>query len=103
MVRTDDEDDLGIPFGRNAVRKVYRTTVFIAIFILSPGAISQALVPDRPNPAPEQPSSTNYYPLEVGNEWHYRIEMFGSSNLSVVKVTKSEVIDGLPLARAAAG
>jgi hypothetical protein len=41
----------------------------------------------------------NYYPLQVGNKWEYRVEVGGNSAKAVSSITKIETIDGIPLAR----
>jgi len=42
----------------------------------------------------------NYYPLQVGNEWKYRVEVGGSSAQAVSRITKMESFEGKdPLAR----
>src|SRR5215475_9212050 len=45
----------------------------------------------------EPPAS--YYPLQVGNQWHYRVEVGGNSGQAVSRIAKMEVIDGVSLAR----
>ncbi len=41
----------------------------------------------------------NYYPLQVGNEWKYKVEAGGNSAQAVSTITKIEEIDGVSLAR----
>jgi hypothetical protein len=41
----------------------------------------------------------SYYPLQVGNQWNYRVEVGGSSAQAVSRISKIETIDGVPLAR----
>jgi hypothetical protein len=41
----------------------------------------------------------NYYPLQVGNKWEYKVEAGGSSAQAVSRIAKIEMIDGVSLAR----
>jgi hypothetical protein len=42
----------------------------------------------------------DYYPLQVGNKWEYRVEVAGNSAKAVSSITKMETLDGKePLAR----
>src|ERR1017187_3159424 len=41
----------------------------------------------------------NYYPLQVGNKWHYRVETGGFTGKAVAPVAAIETIDGKALAR----
>jgi hypothetical protein len=41
----------------------------------------------------------NYYPLQAGNEWKYRVEVGGNSAQAVSRIAKVETIDGTSLAR----
>jgi hypothetical protein len=41
----------------------------------------------------------NYYPLQVGNKWHFRIETGGNTGKAVSTVAAMETIDGKDLAR----
>jgi hypothetical protein len=41
----------------------------------------------------------NYYPLQVGNKWDYKVEAAGSSAQAVSRIVKVENIDGVSLAR----
>jgi hypothetical protein len=46
-----------------------------------------------------QYAKNNYYPLEVGNKWHFRIEVGGTTTNAVYSITKLETFDKIPLAR----
>lgn len=41
----------------------------------------------------------NYYPLQVGNKWEYRVDVAGTSAKAVSTILKKETIDGVELAR----
>lgn len=43
--------------------------------------------------------AVDYYPLAVGNEWKYRVEVGGNSAQAVSKIAKIETIDGVAMAR----
>lgn len=48
---------------------------------------------------PKKESKTpNYYPLQVGNEWTFRVEAGGKTAKAVSRITKIETIDKVPLA-----
>ncbi len=47
----------------------------------------------------EDKAPPNYYPLQVGNTWHYRITVQGNTANAVSSIAKVETIDGVPLAR----
>jgi phage FluMu protein Com len=49
--------------------------------------------------APENPEKFNYYPVEVGNTWHYRVNANGKITNSSVRISKHETINGEALAR----
>jgi hypothetical protein len=47
----------------------------------------------------EASASTNFYPLNVGNTWNYRVEVGGNSAQAVSRIAKVETIDGVQLHR----
>jgi hypothetical protein len=51
---------------------------------------------DEKKKAPPPP---NYYPLQVGNEWNFRVTVGGNSVNAISRIAKIETIDGKPLAR----
>lgn len=40
----------------------------------------------------------NYYPLQVGNEWHYQADSGGKKESIVTKITKKDKVDGIEMA-----
>ena len=45
------------------------------------------------------PVTPNYYPLQVGNQWNYRVTVAEASAAATSRITEVETIGGLPLAR----
>lgn len=45
------------------------------------------------------PNKFNYYPLDVGNAWHFRLNINGNNVPSSVRISKHENINGVLLAR----
>ncbi len=43
--------------------------------------------------------AANYYPLQVGNQWTFKVTIEDKSNTAVSRIAKIETIDKLPLAR----
>ena len=48
---------------------------------------------------PPATSSPNYYPMDVGNEWHYRVTGNNKSSSVVTRIAKIDDINGEKLAR----
>lgn len=57
----------------------------IALLLAASFAVAQ---PDK------KAEPQNYYPLQVGNKWEYRVEVAGNSAKAVSSITKMEIIDG---------
>ncbi len=69
----------------------------IAFLMASSFAAAQPAKKDeKKDNAAEQ---ANYYPLQVGNKWEYRVDVAGTSAQAVSRIAKIETIDGAPLAR----
>ena len=63
----------------------------IALLLAASFAVAQ---PDK------KAEPQNYYPLQVGNKWEYRVEVAGNSAKAVSSITKMETLEGKePLAR----
>ena len=43
--------------------------------------------------------TANYYPLQEGNEWHYKVTVGGNSVTAISRIAKIEKIDDMPLSR----
>jgi hypothetical protein len=41
----------------------------------------------------------NYYPIEVGNQWHFRVTVGDNSTTAISTIAKTETIDGVTLSR----
>lgn len=56
----------------------------------------------KPAKKDEQPDksgdASNYYPLQVGNTWEYRVDVAGTPGKAVSRITKIESIDNVPMA-----
>jgi hypothetical protein len=55
--------------------------------------------PDRDPDKGTKETKDNYYPLQVGNEWHYQLSVMGITKNMVTRIAKIENIDGKSLAR----
>ena len=47
---------------------------------------------------PKGRGKPNYYPMQVGNEWHYRFSIGGNESQLMTTIAKIETIDKMPLA-----
>jgi hypothetical protein len=76
-----------------------RLTPIVGVLFLVSATFSNAVVPDKPDKDAQEAKTPNYYPMQVGNQWNYRIEAGGKSAESISKIAKIETIDDVPLAR----
>src|SRR5437764_1176475 len=49
-------------------------------------------------PAKGGRGTPNYYPMQVGNEWHYKLSVGGNETDLMTTIAKTETIDKVPLA-----
>ena len=47
---------------------------------------------------PKSDRPHNYYPMQVGNEWHYRVSVGGNDGEVMTTIARTETIDKVPLA-----
>ena len=67
------------------------------LFILCLVAASLSSAQDAKND--KAPTTPNYYPLDVNNEWQYKVTANGRNSTIVTKIVKFEAINGAKLAR----
>jgi hypothetical protein len=62
--------------------------------------LATAIAPGQEGKQPDQGSKTpNYYPVEVGNTWHYKVTVNGKDGTITTTVAKHEKVDGTLAAR----
>jgi hypothetical protein len=76
-----------------------RFTPIVGVLFLVSATFSNAVVPDKAGKEAQEAKTPNYYPMRVGNQWNYRVEVGGNSAESISKIAKIETIDDVPLAR----
>src|SRR5579862_394263 len=84
---------------KGCVMPTHLRQLLIGILFLAAASLSSALPPDRKEIGDKKDATPNYYPLQVGNKWHYRVEVGGNTVNVVSTIAKIETIDGVPLAR----
>jgi hypothetical protein len=76
------------------LRLIPRAGVLFVLAVLVGALHAKPLPPDgKGDKAP------NYYPLQVGNQWHFRVEVGANSATAVSTIAKTETIDGIMLSR----
>jgi hypothetical protein len=60
--------------------------------------LAPASAGDKDKKAGDKDKKANFYPLQVGNTWHFKAEVMGKTNKTVYKVTRIEKVDGVDLA-----
>src|SRR5688572_21641812 len=48
---------------------------------------------------PKPAKAGNYYPLQAGNEWHFKVTVGDKTSTAFTRITKIEKFDDVPLAR----
>jgi hypothetical protein len=72
-----------------------RPTLVIGLLLTLTGLAGQAQDKEKPRSQP----APNYYPLEAGNEWQYRLTANQKTISTTARIAKVETIDGVALAR----
>jgi hypothetical protein len=70
----------------------------VGLLFLLAGVLSNAQEAKKEKDA-KKVKAPNYYPLQVGNQWDFRVEVMGNSASAVSKIAKIEKIDDVLLAR----
>jgi hypothetical protein len=63
------------------------------------GLVLGAVALSAGEPRPTNQATPNYYPIEAGNAWHYRLDVNGNEVEVVSRIAKIETIDGIAMGR----
>lgn len=76
-----------------------RRALLIGVLFLLAASLSSSREPKKEETGKKVAKAANYYPLQFGNQWNFRLEAGGNSASVVSKIAKIEKIDDVPLAR----
>lgn len=71
--------------------------IFGVVFLLA--ASLAGAKPAGSKDSKDKAEQANYYPLQVGNKWEYRVDVAGTTAKAISTIVKTEAIDGVELAR----
>ena len=74
-----------------------RLTALLGILFLLAATLADAQDAKQDPKAP--PFEPNYYPLQVGNQWTFRVTVGDSSTIATSRIAKIETMDDVPMAR----
>ena len=81
------------------MKRHLRLTLVVGILFVLASAFSSAQDAKKVKEDKKDPKTPNFYPLQVGNKWTFRVEVGGNTAVAVSTIAKNETIDGTPMAR----
>ena len=72
--------------------------LLLSVLFLLAASLSSATPPDKKG-GDDKEKTANYFPMQVGNRWTYRVSVGGNTATAVSSIAKIETIDKIPLAR----